>query len=387
MSKRMIFPARRVACALAVASLLALGGCSMMPTWMGGAPGKPQPAELGVNPNLLSVRQAWVAQVGPIDFPLSVQANGSTITLAGANGTVAVIDADTGAGVWRASAGAAIHAGAGSDGKTAAVVTRNSELVALAAGKVLWRQGLGVQAYTAPLVAGGRIFVLAADRGVHAFDAATGRKLWTQQRPGEALVLRQAGVLLAVGDTLVAGQGGRLAGLNPLTGSIRWESIIASSRGTNDVERLVDLVGRASRVGDSVCARAFQVAVGCVDTVRGQTVWTRPAIGNDGVHGDERHVFGAESDGRLVAWRRTDGQPAWSTDRLLLRGLTAPLLLGRSVVVGDSTGLVHLLSREDGSLINRLTTDGSPIAAAPVQAGNTLVVVTRKGGVYGFIPE
>ena len=61
--------------------------------------------------------------------------------------------------------------------------------------------------------------------------------------------------------------------------------------------------------------------------------------------------------------------------------------LSRSVVVGDSAGFVHLLSREDGSLLTRLTTDGSAVVAAPVAAGNTLVVVTRNGGVYGFQPE
>ncbi|MBP6651961.1 MAG: outer membrane protein assembly factor BamB, partial [Xylophilus sp.] len=75
------------------------------------------------------------------------------------------------------------------------------------------------------------------------------------------------------------------------------------------------------------------------------------------------------------------------TDRLQYRTLTAPLALGRSVVMGDSTGLVHLLSREDGSVLNRLTTDGSAIVAAPVVAGDTLVVVTQKGGIFGFRPE
>ena len=57
------------------------------------------------------------------------------------------------------------------------------------------------------------------------------------------------------------------------------------------------------------------------------------------------------------------------------------------MVVGDSAGLVHLLSREDGTALTRLSTDGTAIAAPPVLAGNTLVVVTRGGGVYGFIPE
>ncbi|HZY15171.1 MAG TPA: PQQ-binding-like beta-propeller repeat protein, partial [Ramlibacter sp.] len=151
--------------------------------------------------------------------------------------------------------------------------------------------------------------------------------------------------------------------------------------------RLVDLVGRVSRVGDSVCARSFQAAVGCVATERGQLAWTQRANGADGVDGDATHVFGTEADGRVVAWKRSDGERAWTTDQLLHRDPGAPLVLGRSVVVGDDAGLVHLLSRADGTLLNRLATDGSAIAAAPVAAGNTLVVVTRKGAVFGFVPE
>ncbi len=384
---RGLTPRRLVLPALALAAVTSLAGCSVLPTWMGGDPAKPKPAELVPNPNLVGVSQAWTARVGKVEFPLAVAVNGSQVTVASSDGTVAAIDADTGATAWRASAGGAIMAGAGSDGKTAAVVTRDSQLVALSAGQVLWRAPLGAEAYTAPLVAGGRVFVLAGDRSVAAFDGATGRRLWTQQRPGEALALRQAGVILAVGDTLVVGQGGRLAGLNPLTGAIRWEGTVATSRGTNDVERLVDLVGPASRVGDSVCVRAFNATVGCVDAARGQAVWTRPANGTEGLGGDERHAFGTEADGKVVAWRRADGQPAWTSELLLRRGPTAPLLLGRSVAIGDNTGLVHLLSRENGQLSNRLSTDGSPIAAAPVRAGNTLVVVTRNGGVYGFVPQ
>jgi outer membrane protein assembly factor BamB len=194
-------------------------------------------------------------------------------------------------------------------------------------------------------------------------------------------------VMLAVGDTLVVGLSGRMAGLNPANGSVRWEAPLATPRGINDVERLVDLVGRVSRAGDVLCARAFQASVGCVDASRGTVLWTKPANGAEGVHGDDKLVFGTESDGKVVAWRRESGERAWVSDRLLHRGLTAPLALGRSVVVGDNTGLVHFLSREDGSLLNRVETDGSPIAAAPVVAGNTLVVVTRSGGVYGFVPQ
>ena len=365
---------------VAIVLVASLAACSS-------APAKPKPAELAPNAALIGVRQVWTARVGGVTFPLDVNVNGSTVTVASADGTVAALDVRTGRDLWRTTLGTPIAAGVGSDGKLAAVVTTGNEVVAIEGGRELWRQKLAAQAYTAPLVAGARVFVLAADRSVSAYDGQSGRRLWLQQRPGEPLILHQAGVMLAVGDTLVVGLSGRLVGMNPLNGSVRWEAPIASPRGTNDIERLVDLVGPVSRVGDGVCTRAFQTAVGCVDAARGTVLWTKPANGSQGVHGDDRFVFGTESDGKVVAWRRADGERAWSTDRLQYRGLTAPLSMGRSVVVGDSTGFVHLLSREDGSLLNRLSTDGSAVVAAPALAGNTLVVVTRNGGIYGFQPE
>lgn len=369
----------------AVAVLVAaLAGCSL---WSGGG-AKPVPADLGTNVAVLSVRQAWTARVGNVaGLPLDVHAAGNVVTVASADGVVAAIDARTGGDLWRTALGEPLSAAVGSDGKSAAVVSRSNALIVVESGRERWREALAAQVFTPPLVAGGRVFVLAADRSVSAYDAATGRRLWAQSRPGEPLVLRQAGVLLAAGDTLVVGLSGRLVGLNPDNGSVRWEAPLASARGTNDVERLVELVGRTSKVGDSLCARSFQAAVGCVNVARGTVAWTQPASGAEGVHGDADALFGVESNGSVVAWRRSDGSRLWGSDRLKHRKLTAPLLLGRSVVIGDDTGLVHLLSRTDGAPLNRIATDGSGIAAAPAVAADTLVVVTRNGSIYGFRPD
>lgn len=366
--------------AAALFSVAALSACST-------GSGRPKPAELKPVEALIGVKPAWSAQLGEVDFPLEAQVSGSVLTVANSAGLVLALDVASGHELWRADARDALSAGVGGDGRLAAVVTVSNQLVALASGQEVWRQRLPAQAYTSPLVAGGRVFVLSADRAVSAFDAQNGRKLWSQQRGGEPLVLRQPGVLLAVGDTLVVGQSGRLVGLNPNNGSVRWEATVAAPRGTNDVERLVDLVGRVSRVGDSVCVRAFQYSLACIQTDRGTVSWSKPSNGYTGVHGDEATVFSTESDGRVVAWRRSDGDKLWSSERLQYRHLTAPLLLGRSLAVGDDSGNVHWLSREDGSFLNRQSTDGSPVVVAPVMAGGALVVVTRKGGVFAFRPE
>lgn len=366
---------------------LCLLGAALLTGCAGGS-ARPKPAELPPNLDLVGVAQAWQVRLpSGIDFPLQLRAVGQQVLVAGSDGTVLTLDARNGAELGRAQAGAALTAGVGGDGRLAAVVTRANEVVGLEGGRELWRHKLPTQSYTPPLVAGGRVFVLGADRSLTALDGSNGARLWAVQRPAEPLVLRQSGVLLPVGNTLVAGMAGRLVGVNPDDGRVLWEAPLAAARGTNDVERLIDLVGGVFRQDTLVCARAFQAALGCVDTRDGTVRWTRPTGGATGVDGDGQRLYGSESDGRVLAWGLDNGERAWQTDRLRWRVLTGPLVLGRSVIVGDEAGLLHMLSREDGSALNRLSTDGSPIAATPVAAGNTLVVVTRAGGVFGFVPQ
>ncbi len=371
---------RGAALALAVAAAL-LAGC---------ASDKPKPTPLEAVTAQIAGRQVWNARVDSVRFPLAVTVREGNFIVAGTDGTVLALDAASGREVWRGQAGARLSAGVGSDGRRAAVVTVDNELVVLDQGAKLWSTRLASRTTTAPLVAGERVFVLGVDRVVHAFDALDGRRLWTLQRPGEALTLAQPGVLAAHKNTLVAGIGAVLTGVDPTTGSVRWEVPVTSPRGTNEVERLNDLVGPVLRLGDALCARAFQTAVGCVNIAgpdRASLRWSRTAGGQQAIGGDADFIFGADGSDRLSAWKAGGGELAWSNERLLFRGLSAPLSAGRTVAFGDVEGQVHFLDRADGKTLLRLPTDGSPVVAQPVLSGTTMLVVTRNGGLYAFRPE
>ena len=123
--------------------------------------------------------------------------NGNVFTVAGDDGTVLALDAPSGRELWRAEVGTKLSAGVGSDGRFAAVVTRGTELVVIEAGRIVWRKALGVRVSNAPLVAGERVFVLAVDRSVHAFDVLDGQLLWTSKRPLVDLVASAAAGLTA----------------------------------------------------------------------------------------------------------------------------------------------------------------------------------------------
>lgn len=347
---------------------------------------KPTPAPLTTLAPVVSAQQVWTSRVGDRGG-LGLSVHGDNVVVASRNGTVAMIETSRGLDVWRMTLGEPITAGVGSDGRLAAVITARNELVVVAEGQTVWRQRLSFASFTAPLVAGQRVFVLGADRSVTAFDGKNGARLWTQSRTGEALTLRQPGVLLPYGDTLLVGLGARFVSMNPNNGSVRWDVPMASPKGANDIERMIDLVGPVDRRENLVCARAFQAVVGCVDVVRGQLKWTQPSDGRWGLQGDERYVFGTENNGSVVAYARETGSKVWSTSLLAHRNLGAPLVLGRSVLVGDAAGFVHLLSREDGTPTGRLTTDGSPILSPPVVAGNTLMVHTENGNLFAWRPQ
>ena len=350
-------------------------------------PEKPKPKALEAMKPQITGRVVWNKRIGDVGFPLSVAVNGTVFTLASSDGSVHAIDASDGREVWRGTAGAALSAGVGSDGRFAAVVTRAGEVVTLEAGKVLWRQPAGTRVITAPLVAGERVFVVGIDRSVTAYDAQNGARLWSVQRPGEALTLAQSGVIAAFKNTLLVGQGPRLVGLDPANGAVRWEVPLATPRGSNEVERLADLVGPLVRLGDTVCARAFQASVACVNAERGTLGWTRVVGGRQGIAADTSFVFAADATDRITAWKTPNGDVAWTSDAYLYRELSTPFTLGTAVVFGDYEGQLHFLSADRGTALLRLPTDGSPMAAPPAVSDTTLLVVTRKGGLFALRPE
>jgi outer membrane assembly lipoprotein YfgL len=364
--------------------LMGLVACSSTPT-------KPSPTALSDFKSQLSISKVWSLQIGPIspnsNAPLSHNITEGRMALVTGSGLVVLLDAETGAESWRLALNTPVSAGIGGDGQRFAVISQANELIAISNAKVIWRVKLPASAFTSPLVAGGRVFVLTADRTVMAFDGASGQRLWSQQRAGDPLVLKQAGILTSFQDRLMVGLSGRLVAMNPANGVALSELSIGASRGTNEVERLVDLVAGVSRVNNVICARAFQTAVTCVDALKGSNLWTRSAQGHVGLSGSDSLLFGVESDGKLVAWQRSTGQVAWQSEAFRFRGLTAPHWAAGQLVVGDGLGMAHWIDVSNGQTIGRIQVDASGIAMTPVRVDKNWVIVTQSGLVQALRAE
>lgn len=360
---------------LGTCGLIVLGACSS------GSP-KPQPPAMGEVKVQQVLKESWSLKL-PVSTQItqSLQIVNQQVAVVAGKGLVSLVDLAQGKTRWELDTAKAYQTGAGFDGDSVAVVSTTNELLLLKDGKQVWQKRLPAQSFTNPLVAGERIFVLLADRSVMAFDKADGRRLWTQQRPGEPLVLKQNGVLLPFQNTLLASLGGRFVALNPDSGQILWDVAIANPRGLNDLERLVDLVGTASRVNNSVCVRAFQAQLGCVNPTRGMLLWNRASVGAKGISGDENMLVGAESNGVVRAWNRSTGDRLWDTDRLKYRDLSQPLWTAKGIAITDEGGWLYLLSNKDGSLLNRLQIPVPGFASAPTATDNGGFVVLGRNGL------
>jgi outer membrane protein assembly factor BamB len=375
----------------ALAAVVSVAACTTIgdtyDRWFGSRPAA-KPAPLAAFKPTAQTRIAWQGSVGPAERTVFFPAlNGTTVYAAGAAGQVVGFDVKSGKPVTRLNVGQRLSGGVAASGSLVLVGTAKGEVLAYEpGGKQLWKTQLAGEVLAPPAVEGTLVAVRAGDGRVYGLDALSGKQRWVYQRATPALSLRSySGVVLERGAVFAGFSGGRLVGLNALTGAVGWDSVVALPRGTTELERVADVMGLPVVDGDRVCAVAYQGRVACFDTQSGTTIWARDMSSVAGMDADHRGAYITDDKNAVIALDKASGGSLWKQDKLFGRGLSAPLAFGRYVVVGDYEGYVHLLSREDGSFAGRIATDGSAIGAAPLALdGDTVLVQTRNGGVFAI---
>lgn len=362
-----------------------LSGCGLF----GGDDSKRAPSALVEFKAAMTPRVLWSTNIGASGpFSLVPAVADDAIYAASADGAVARFDT-AGASRWRMDVDLKISAGVASDGDVVIVGGPDGDVVALNAadGKQRWRVKVPGELYGAPVIASSIVVLRSSDARLFALDAANGARLWTLQRPLPPLVLRADAGMAARGDTLLASfPGGRLLAVALKTGTVRFDAAVATPKGTTELERIADVVGTPALEGNDACVAAYQGRIACVNAQNGAAVWGRDYSSAVSVAADARFVFGVDERSVLQAFVRGTGVSMWTNDKLKDRVLGAPTSWERAVVVGDYQGYVHFLSREEGTFLARVATDGSAIRVAPrvvERAGSSfLVVQTSAGGLY-----
>lgn len=330
------------------------------------------------------VRLSWSVNVGKAGaYTFTPAIVDKSVYAAAQDGTVYKLE--EGKTIWKINAGQALSAGVGANGSLVVVGTPKGDVLAFSAsdGKPLWQAKVSSEVLAAPSVGEAGVAVKSGDNRVFLFDSVDGGRKWVYQRSTPTLSVRSAGAPVFADSYLFVGfPGGKLLALNLQNGAPVWEGAVALPKGATELDRVADIVAPPVIEARQVCAVAFQGKVACFDLGQnGAMIWSRDLSSAAGVALDGRYLFVTDDKGAVYALDRLSGSSLWKQDKLLNRRVSGPAVYRGNVVVADGEGIVHFLSREDGSFVGRQKTDGTPVRAPVQQLGSGFLVQTSGGNL------
>jgi outer membrane protein assembly factor BamB len=376
----------RRTCGLLVMALVVLAACSKEKD-------VEPPSELVKFTQTLKVDRLWSASVSGdkpvLRLGLGLAVDGGRVYAAGYGGDVVALELASGKSAWRTRTKAKLAGGTGAGFGLVVVGSSDGEVIALGAtdGKELWRVRVGGEVLSGPAVAERAVLVRTVDGRLYGLSRDDGHELWREEQQIPRLTLRGTARPVVSGDVALCGfDNGRVLAVNIADGAILWDAAVAPPRGRTELERLVDIDSAVKVAGADVFVVGFQGRAAMLALDSGQVWWSRELSSYRGLDINDDAVFTATTDGELVSMRRRTGVEIWRQSALKRRGLSAPTVVGGSVVVGDFEGELHWFDAETGTLQARVSAGGR-ISNAPVAVGDTLLVVDDSGKISAFRPQ
>ena len=304
------------------------------------------------------------------------------------NGEVNSYDGLTGQLNWQIELEVPVVAGPGGGEGLILVGTQEGEVIALNEnnGEFIWRIRLTSEVLTPPRAALGVVIARTSDGRMSGLSVSDGEELWNYQRSVPLLSLRGAGPPALIDDKAIVGYAnGKLVALSISDGKVIWEQSVAVSRGRTEIDRLVDIDSELVIKGNRVYAVAYHGNLAALDVGTGRLLWKREMSSRAGIDVSENEaVYVSDENNYVWAIQDGSGNGLWRQTELLRRNITAPVIVGEYVIVGDLDGYIHWISREDGRFVARMRLSNDAIRSKPV-IGDDLVYISSIDGTVAAI--
>ncbi len=370
---------------------LLLSGCgsmrSMNPVdWFAEEDNSEPPAELVEMDSTVATRVLWSTSISDGADEQRVKLvpfiENDRIYAASRNGEVRALDAATGRTLWSVDTDMEISGGPGAGEGLVLIGTSNGEVVALdqSEGAEKWRARVSSEVLSVPKIARGVVVVHTIDGKLFGLDAQTGTQQWLYDRSIPVLTLHGSSSPVIVGDRVICGlASGKLVMLNLQNGELLWEITVAAPSGRSELERMVDIDGDPLVIDDLVYVVTYQGEMAAVSIETGVVLWRRKLSSYAGMGADYSQIYVSDETDHVLAVDPGNGSALWKNKKLQYRKLTAPVVLGGYILVGDFEGYLHFLSREDGRLEGRVRIAKSAISTQPIVIDG-IVYIYADGG-------
>lgn len=354
-----------------------------------------KPLKLEPIENSVDVRRDWSTRIGGdaenLRLSLSPVSDGNRLYAASFDGRVHALDPEKGRSAWTVDLGEEISAGPSVGEDRIAVMSKDGELIVLDAedGSEQWRSFVDGESLARPLIRNGTVVIHTIDNWVRAYGLLDGKRRWSIEEPTPALTLRGNASPVAVGNTVIAGfDNGRIIAIDIRSGEVQWQQLLSPPSGRSDLDRLSDVDGVISVVGQDVYAAGYQGRIVSLAAESGQGLWARELSTYAGVYADFSSVYTVLEGGEVVAMSRRTGAELWRNESLLRREPTLPVSFMSTVVTADLEGYLHFFNKETGEPVARLRVSKAAVTAPPVVFANRLYVQSDDGTLSAYvIPE
>ena len=375
---------------LLISMLVGLSGCGTVKGWLEEESHELPPTELVEFTAEFTPVKLWSTDTGggsDSDYSdIAVWLQNKMAVVVDYEGDVSAYNAATGKKLWQVSLDVPVITGAGGGDGLILIGTQEGEVLALdeTSGNLLWKQQLTSEVLAPPKAASGVVVARTADGRMRGLSAIDGSVLWNYQRKVPLLSLRGASAAVLAGDKVIAGYAnGKLVALSISDGQVIWEKSVAVPRGRSELERLVDIDSDPVIKDGIVYAVAFNGQVAAFDLESGQKLWARDMSSRSGLDVAESNTLYISDDEDYV-WALQGRDALWRQTRLLRRKLTAPVVVGNQIIVGDFEGYVHWISRDDGRFVARTQISKSAIRSKPAVKNDIVYILANDGELAAF---
>ncbi|WP_428772263.1 outer membrane protein assembly factor BamB [Vibrio sp.] len=309
------------------------------------------------------------------------------IFVASRDGKVEALDPDSGKRLWQQDLQQGDSPERLAGGILAAysklfIGSENGQMIALDAesGELLWRVDVDGEVLAKP-AADANLVIVHTSRGILlALDSETGEQKWTISSDVPNLTLRGVSAPTTTSGGVFWGTAnGRLSAAIVERGQLIWQQPIGSPQGSTEIDRLVDVDAAPVLIGSNMYIVGINGQLTAIDLRSGNPAWKRKYSSATDLVTDGRRLYLVTDKDHLVAVDARSGTELWTNEQLEHRLLTAPAIVKGYLVVGDSEGYLHWLSRSSGEFVAQQKVDDSGFAVPPLALPDGYLTITRSG--------
>jgi outer membrane protein assembly factor BamB len=374
-----------------IALSLLLNGCTWISDYLGGDDNIEPPKELVELKNAIDIEKIWSVSTGDGSgeqlLHLTPAVEAGRVFVATLDGHLTAYKIDDGEQIWDMETSQKLTAGPGVGSGLVLAGTRSAEVIAHRAddGTAVWTTKLSSEVLSVPEIRKDIAIIRTSDGRVTALNLEDGKKLWDFYKKEPSLTLRGTSKPLIVEDSVISGfDNGLLVAMSLSDGRQQWQKRVAVARGRTELERVVDLDADPVFSDGIVYAAAFQANIAAINLIDGQLIWQRELSSHAGMAVSDSQLYITDSTSQVWALHVRNGASLWRQDKLQYRSLTAPVVFGDYVVVGDFEGYLHWLKQDNGEVVARMRGDSDGFSVRPVVAGDILIALGKDGEMNAF---